>query len=94
MSLGLGQPGIVQTVPGNLQPIITALQALTKKQQSPKVAVQAVAFSLNIKLINPDKKSVFETYVLREVGSFNAATPIQLRQQILKQFGDKLVQYS
>lgn len=48
------------------------------------------AFSLNIKLINPDKKSVFETYVLREVGSFNAATPIQLRQQILKQFGDKL----
>ena len=44
-----------------------------------------------IKLINPDKKSIFETYVLREVGAFNISTPLQLKEHIFKQFGDQLV---
>ena len=88
----IGQSSVLaSSIPGSIQPLITALQTLTKNQQSSQVTKSVKSFNVNVKLINPDKKSMYATYVLREVGSFNISTPLQLRQQILKQFGDKLV---
>ena len=86
-----GQPNVVAAIPNinNLQPIITALQTLTNNRTSQAQSLKK--FNVNTKIINPDKKSIYETYVLRMVGSSNISTPQQLRQQILKQFGEKLV---
>ena len=46
-------------------------------------------YNLNVKIINPLKKSSFVTYLHFTTGW--SLTPLQLKQQILKQFGDKLV---
>ena len=42
-------------------------------------------------MINPDKKSEFSTYVLRDVTRERMNTPENLRKQLYKQFGDKLI---
>ena len=100
LSVGVVPPPgvkVQQLQPGNLQPIITALQTLTQNQQRQQQPVQVVktpkTFNVNVKLINPSKKSLFETYVLRGVGSCNVITPMHLKQQILEQFGSKLVSH-
>ena len=95
-------PGVqaMQLRPGNLQPIINALQTLTRNQnqnqrkesqQPVQVAKTDKVFNVNVKLINPDKKSHFETYVLRGVGPQNVTSSIHLKQQIFEQLGCKLV---
>ena len=90
-------PGVqaMQLRPGNLQ---NALQTLTRNQNQRKesqqpvqVAKTAKVFNVNVKLINPDKKSHFETYVLRGVGPQNVTSSIHLKQQIFEQLGCKLV---
>ena len=86
---------LLSSLPSNLQPIITAVVQSLKKNQHPPSTTQpekpVKKYNLNVKIINPLKKSSFETYILRQVGPFNISTPLQLKQQILKQFGDKLV---
>ena len=42
-------------------------------------------------MINPDKKSEFRTYVLRDVVRGKMNTPENLRKELKKQFGDKLI---
>ena len=46
--------------------------------------------SLNVKVINPDKKSESQTFVLRNI-SGAVSTPTQLKEEILNQFGPELV---
>ena len=45
---------------------------------------------MNIKVINPDKKSESQTFVLRNISGAVSTLP-QLREEILKQFGPELV---
>ena len=44
-----------------------------------------------VKVINPDKKSEFSTYVLRDVVREKMNTPENFRKELNKQFGDKLI---
>ena len=74
----------------NLQPLLTVLQALNKNQEAAKIT-QTKSVNTNVKIINPAKKNMSETYVLCGVGSNNVANPTQLREQILRQFGSELV---
>ena len=89
--------------PVTLNPVTlnTALQALAKaqqansapllpKQQGSRVSSASKPINLNIKVINPDKKSESQTFVLRNI-SGAVSTPPQLREEILKQFGPELV---
>ena len=48
---------------------------------------QAKPITLNVKVINPDKRSESQTFVLRNVTSSAVSTPTQLKEEILKQFG-------
>ena len=48
------------------------------------------AMNLNVKVINPSKKSQCQTFVLRNVSS-NLSTPTDLKEEILQQFGSDLV---
>lgn len=45
--------------------------------------------NFNVRVINPNKKSQYETYVLHDVG--RVATPDDLREELLKQFGRTIV---
>ena len=42
-------------------------------------------------MINPDKKSEFSTYVLRDVAREKMNTPENFRKELNKQFGDKSI---
>ena len=80
----------------SLQPLISVLQAITKKQELELRALQGTSqpvrkFNVNVKIFNPDKKSKSETYVLRDVSNDNISTPLQLRKEIALQFGRELV---
>ena len=89
----VGQSGVLATaIPnaGALQPLLAALQGITNTQQQ-RQAQAVKLFNVNVKVINPEKKSNFETYVLRAVGPTNVFTVLQLKQQILKQFGPVIV---
>ena len=46
--------------------------------------------NLNVKVINPNKKSQSQTFVLRSISSA-ISTPMQLKEEILKQFCSELV---
>ena len=74
----------------NLQPLLTVLQALNKNQEAAKIT-QTKSVNTNVKIINPAKKNMSETYVLCGVGSNNVANPTQLREHIVRQFGSELV---
>ena len=69
---------------------------LQPKQQTHGVQVSSLSRSsskpmtLNVKVINPDKRSESQTFVLRSVSS-GVSTPTQLKEEILKQFGSELV---
>ena len=54
------------------------------QQQSSKV-------NLNVRVINPHRKSDCETCVLHNIGSHNISTPDCLRREIWKQFGSDVV---
>ena len=84
-----------------LQALAKAQQAnsapLLPKQQGSRVSTSSIPpssaskpINLNIKVINPDKKSESQTFVLRNI-SGAVSTPSQLREEILKQFGPELV---
>ncbi len=49
--------------------------------------------NLNVRVINPEKKSQYETYVLRNIGSHSISTPMCLKKEILTQFGSDLVSH-
>ena len=44
-----------------------------------------------VKVINPDKKKEFNTYVLRDVTKDKISTPQKLRKELKNQFGDTLI---
>ena len=44
-----------------------------------------------VKVINPDKKKEFSTYVLRDVTKDKISTPQKLRKELKNQFGDTLI---
>ena len=46
---------------------------------------------LNVKVINPEKKSQSETYVLRNISCHKISTPDGLKEEILTQFGSDMV---
>ena len=84
-----------------LQALAKAQQAnsapLLPKQQGSRVSTSSIPpssaskpINLNIKVINPDKKSESQTFVLRNITGA-VSTPPQLREEILKQFGPELV---
>ena len=88
----------------SLQPLISVLQAITKKQELELRVLQGTSkpaseptsqpvrkFNVNVKIFNPDKKSKSETYVLRDVSNDNISTSLQLRKEIALQFGRELV---
>ena len=52
---------------------------------------QLPTVKLNVRVIKPDKKSQFETYVLRDLVANNISTPKHLKEEILKQFGSDIV---
>ena len=98
------QTVIVAQPSSSLQPLISVLQAITKKQELELRALQGTSkpaseptsqpvrkFNVNVKIFNPDKKSKSETYVLRDVSNDNISTPLQLRKEIALQFGRELV---
>ena len=57
---------------------------------SSKAGSSSRPITLNTKVINPDKKSESQTFVLRNI-SGEVSTPSQLKEEILKQFGPELV---
>lgn len=83
---GVAQP------PGTLQPLISALQAITKKQEDQLKTLQGKPatkpVNLNVKIINPEKKSVSETYVMRDLSCETISTPSKLIKEIAEQFGE------
>ena len=87
-----------------LQALAKAQQAnsvpLQPKQQGsrpPGVSISSIPpfsaskpITLNVKVINPEKKSESQAFVLRNI-SGAVSTPPQLKEEILKQFGPELV---
>ena len=59
--------------------------------QSGAIRVQPKRMNFNVKIINPEKKKEFKTYVLRNVTKYSISTPPLLRKELLQQFGDRLV---
>ena len=74
----------LQPKQGSLPPRVST----SSKPSSSNPASKPV--NLNIKVINPDKKSESQTFVLRNL-SDSVSSPTQLRKEILKQFGPELV---
>ena len=52
---------------------------------------QQQSTNLNVRVINPHKKSECETCVLHNIGSHNISTPDCLRREIWRQFGSEVV---
>ena len=59
--------------------------------QQQVVVASTKALNLNIKVINPHKKSEYETYVLHDMSSHNITTPDCLKKEILRQLGPDIV---
>jgi len=61
------------------------------------IRVHPKSMKVNTKVINPEKKKEFETYVLRNVTKdsmyLHSDAIIILRKEILQQFGDHLVSW-
>ena len=96
--LRTSQPVTLNTA---LQALAKAQQAnsvpLQPKQQGSRVSTSSIPpssaskpINLNITVINPDKKSESQTFMLRNI-SGAVSTPPQLREEILKQFSPELV---
>ena len=47
--------------------------------------------NLNLKIINPAKKSEYETYILRNIESSQISTPMALKKEIFTQLGNEYV---
>ena len=53
--------------------------------------IKEVKCAFYVKVINPDKKKEFNTYVLRDITKEKISTPQKLRRELNKQFDDALV---
>jgi len=47
--------------------------------------------NFNVRLINPMKKKEYETYVLRDIPKESLSSPMDLKEELYKQFGNDLV---
>ena len=65
--------------------------AATKSLSDARPVAVNNKYDFCVKVINPDKKSEFSTYVQRDVTRENMNTPDNLRKELNKQFGDKLI---
>ena len=70
----------------NTRGVTVVPTSAARSQSQPPVKI-----NLNVKVINPSKRSQCQTFVLRGVSSNNISTPKQLKEEILKQFGRELV---
>ena len=67
---GMSRPVCITPLPANMQPLLSALQTVrSKEKQTVRHAnsVKSNPVNLNVKIINPDKKRLCETYVLHNV---------------------------
>ena len=91
---GMSRPVCITPLPANMQPLLSALQTVrSKEKQTVRHAnsVKSNPVNLNVKIINPDKKRLCETYVLHNVPVSEITTPLKLKEVILAQFGGELV---
>ena len=92
---GKSRPVCITPLPANMQPLLSVLQTVRNKgQQTARQAdkpANSLKSNLNVKIINPDKKRLCETYVLHNVSVDEITTPSQLKEVILAQFGGELV---
>lgn len=72
----------------NLQPLLSVLETVRGKQP---VSTKPDPVNISIKVFNPNKKRLCETYVLHNINSSEISTPVQLKKHILNQLGDKVV---
>jgi len=68
--------------------ITTVSHPEANKSPSNAQPVAVTKYDYCVKVINPDKKSDFSTYVLRDVVREKINTPDDLRKELNKQFGD------
>lgn len=95
------QPKPITRQPDNNRGVtIVPLPAASLARQPPQSSAEKSHFrttnppmkvNLNVKVINPAKKSQCQTFVLRGVSGSTITTPMHLKKEILKQFGSELV---
>ncbi len=71
-------------VPGSIQKA-----PLMKRPQN--ALGQSKVVNVNVRVIKPNRKSQYETYVLRNIGSHNISTSKGLKEEIFRQFGSDIV---
>ena len=64
---------------------------VTSAPSVPVAPIKETKCAFYVKVINPDKKKEFSTYVLRDITKEKISSPQKLRRELNKQFGDALV---
>lgn len=62
---------------------------MTPPISAPPTSSRGINF--NVRVINPNKKKEYETYILRNATKAKVATPQLLQKELLYQFGNKII---